>query len=196
MLNSSLNGVLTYNEETDSFGIIYNGVWKNVINANFQGLNLYSNNEPSLINKWACYSYRMNSSHNALTPNIEIDSGTNSLYVTAVGTNATKECSGIVVYKDAIDFSKYKRLIFNVSNATTTGNTYWDIRIVSKLSDAWANYSIASSSRFIQGSNISTGDFEIDISTIDVTGYVIINCITNNTNKATSTIPTIRLLKD
>ena len=40
-VNNSLGGFLSYNEETDYFGLYYEGVWRDVIKANLQPIYLY-----------------------------------------------------------------------------------------------------------------------------------------------------------
>ena len=44
-LNQNLTKCLTYNEDNDSFGVVYDGVWHDVIFAGFQTLKIYENGQ-------------------------------------------------------------------------------------------------------------------------------------------------------
>ena len=115
--NSNLNLALTYNEQTDYFGMEYNGEWKNVVFAGFKSYYLYYNgNEMSQrTGGWTVdgYSYK----NIAGTP-FAVSSGTkNTDYINldGVGSNACQ----ILGVNNLIDLTKFKSLKVKVIGSVT-----------------------------------------------------------------------------
>ena len=106
-INSNLHLALTYNEETDYFGINYDGVWKDVLFAGLQIPYLYMNGNEfnSLSGGWVTDGYSI---HSAIPTSGNISKLANSMKLTITPTGS--RCGVILGTNNYVDITKYSKL--------------------------------------------------------------------------------------
>lgn len=124
---------LTYNPDTDYFGITYNGEWKNVIFAGFQSHYLYANGNEftEITGGWTTNGYTI---HSAIPVSGSVSKQDNTIDLT-VGTVATNGRCGIIVgTKNILDLSNYNALYISY---IWNGEEFIDEIDISSLSSAY-----------------------------------------------------------
>ena len=195
--NNNLNAnSLTYNEETDYFGVMHNGEWKNVVYAGFLSeRSLFNNANVSLLDNWSANSYRREAddTHTAILPTLAVNDNGN-MVIKAKGNQQGMGSHGSVWLNDAIDFSKYSVLEFNVvSGAINTTNCYCWLAIVSQKKDGYEDIELAHSENFIAYNAVNTGVFTVDLTNVNTSGYIVFYCAANNLQDFTGEISYITL---
>ena len=108
-INSNLALSLIYNEDTDYFGITYNGKWNNVLFAGLQLYYLYENGN-EFTEKTGGFSADGYSIHSAIPTNGSVTKNDSNISLTVANISLNGRAGIIIGTANMVNLSKYSKL--------------------------------------------------------------------------------------
>ena len=176
-LNSNFsNSSLIYNEETDYFGMTYNGEWKDVVFAGFKSVYLYMNGEEFTSRHGGTWTFNSNQSTANYYDFINLGASTsktknndNINMKATIPTTAASLALASCYLSEAIDLTNYSKIVVR---ATRTGAKSAYVRVYSSIPENTKNGTNQVAYKSLgSGANIET---VLDISSVTGLNYILL----------------------
>lgn len=171
-LNNALSGgVLSYNSDTDYFGMNYNGTWKDILFAGLKAHYLYHLGDECTVNTggWDAYGYLRGDvlANGGLVISPTITKRSSSIYAIVSNSN-TRGGGGVLAPKNATNFNGFNKLKINVNDFTFSGASSYSIVLTNSLLNGYTRDIV------LADGITNKGELEFDVAGISGEYYLVI----------------------